>query len=51
MNLQGTREGVTPRLNALIDNLQPGSLYSVKVSSFEAFLGDLTPVWLARDKA
>lgn len=28
---EGTREGVTPRTNTVIDQLQPGSLYRMKV--------------------
>ncbi|UMM24223.1 hypothetical protein L5515_004561 [Caenorhabditis briggsae] len=33
---EGTREGVTPRQNTLIDQLQPGSLYRIKVRAYTA---------------
>ncbi|CAJ0598951.1 unnamed protein product [Cylicocyclus nassatus] len=31
---EGTREGVTPRTNTIIDQLQPGSLYRMKVRAY-----------------
>ncbi|ETN71312.1 fibronectin type III domain protein [Necator americanus] len=33
---EGTREGVTPRTNTIIDQLQPGSLYRMKVRAYTA---------------
>ncbi|GMS87185.1 hypothetical protein PENTCL1PPCAC_9360, partial [Pristionchus entomophagus] len=33
---EGIKEGVTPRLNTLINELQPGSLYSLKVRAYTA---------------
>ncbi|KJH44141.1 fibronectin type III domain protein [Dictyocaulus viviparus] len=33
---EGTREGVTPRSNTLIDQLQPGSLYRMRVRAYTA---------------